>query len=623
MEPLPVTPEHGRTERLLTKVFRKWFKTQRRAVVRAATARARRAVLDASEHTKLAKGAGGTVDPTDVKAILDALPKGNEAEFVKQLAPQMSKLTAKQALAALAQVDQSGVGVAVDMADQDAVDWAYQRAAVLVTHVNQTTREGIKDLVTLAEHDGWSNQELAKRLDDFGGFGEARSILIARTETQFASNAGALVGYRASGVVEQKEWLVAQDEVCDECEEMDGQVVGLDDVFECPSTGDMTDAPPLHPNCRCTVLPVLPPAEEGEGEQTADDEEQTAAPEQPEEPEVTEPPAPPAVPLTPEETGEVRLPPEAKPTHYMQEDTSAAVPPGSYGGPLAINPETGKPFAGEAFGPFAPPEPPPPPPEPPTVDPTPANGGSVTMLQVKRRDISDALAAEDYKALHADWKDSEAKWRSELGAGMSKAIGSYQGSGFDDINTALRSGDPVVGALSVTTKNLTKAINLAEPLDRDYVAWRGFSYPEMAQDPARFIGTVYKDEGFVSTSLEPATSLSFTSSNPDKGVLMRISIPAGTPAPYLMGGGTNGTSAWEYELLLNRGAQFQITNAYKTQDGYSVVEAIYQGSKGRTLAPRASKAELVEIGKAKASRARRFVWSADDVKWLKPPKPKT
>ena len=78
-------------------------------------------------------------------------------------------------------------------------------------------------------------------------------MMVARTETAYADVQGNLEGYRASGVVAKKEWLVSQDEVCPECEALDGKVVDLDEPF--PGQGG--DGPPLHPNCRCDVLPVL------------------------------------------------------------------------------------------------------------------------------------------------------------------------------------------------------------------------------------------------------------------------------------------------------------------------------------------------------------------------------
>ena len=48
----------------------------------------------------------------------------------------------------------------------------------------------------------------------------------------------------------QKKWDASVDTACDVCEDLDGEIVDVDDVF---SSGD--DGPPAHPNCRCAVVP--------------------------------------------------------------------------------------------------------------------------------------------------------------------------------------------------------------------------------------------------------------------------------------------------------------------------------------------------------------------------------
>ena len=125
--------------------------------------------------------------------------------------------------------------------------------------ITDGTREMLRSDVTTAMQEGWSNDRLSDELQDNYAFSEERADMIARTETARADAQGNLAGYKASGQVESKEWLTAPD-CCDECQEIDGEIVGLDETF---STGD--DGPPLHPNCRCSVLPVL--IEESEGDE--------------------------------------------------------------------------------------------------------------------------------------------------------------------------------------------------------------------------------------------------------------------------------------------------------------------------------------------------------------------
>src|SRR5207237_1398116 len=65
----------------------------------------------------------------------------------------------------------------------------------------------------------------------FARLTESQAAAIARTELQEASNAGAVEQYKLDEV-EQKEWFTADDErVCPVCDSLNGQVVGIDEVF--------------------------------------------------------------------------------------------------------------------------------------------------------------------------------------------------------------------------------------------------------------------------------------------------------------------------------------------------------------------------------------------------------
>lgn len=122
--------------------------------------------------------------------------------------------------------------------------------------ITESTREFLRSDVTDAMAGGWSNDELSDKLEENYAFSDERADMIARTETARADVQGNIEGFKASGVVESKQWLTAPD-CCDECQEIDGETVALDDNF---STGD--DGPPLHPNCRCAVLPVVTDSED-------------------------------------------------------------------------------------------------------------------------------------------------------------------------------------------------------------------------------------------------------------------------------------------------------------------------------------------------------------------------
>jgi hypothetical protein len=105
-----------------------------------------------------------------------------------------------------------------------------------------------------------------------------RAITIARTEAQRASRSAEVEAWKSSGVVTGKTWLLAPDP-CEFCEAASDafskNAVGLEDSFY--QKGDLLfgtpdaegnrremlmdyediDGPPLHPNCRCSLQPVL------------------------------------------------------------------------------------------------------------------------------------------------------------------------------------------------------------------------------------------------------------------------------------------------------------------------------------------------------------------------------
>ena len=120
---------------------------------------------------------------------------------------------------------------------------------------------------------GESVTKIRKRLTGYfeGDDIRQRTELIARTETNWAYNEGAVDGYKQSGVVKAKEWLTAQDDrLCEFCEPMNGKIVDVDkswfktgEEFEGNEGGVLSFSyedvghPPLHPRCRCTIIPVL------------------------------------------------------------------------------------------------------------------------------------------------------------------------------------------------------------------------------------------------------------------------------------------------------------------------------------------------------------------------------
>jgi SPP1 gp7 family putative phage head morphogenesis protein len=116
--------------------------------------------------------------------------------------------------------------------------------------ISETTRDGIRSLVTQTVKGEMSVLDLPKALENSYGFSASRASMIARTEVRIANGEGMLGGLIASGNVQQKVWITQEDDlVSDICQEnADAGPIDLMDDF--PS-GDQVE--PAHPNCRCTV----------------------------------------------------------------------------------------------------------------------------------------------------------------------------------------------------------------------------------------------------------------------------------------------------------------------------------------------------------------------------------
>ena len=193
-----------------------------------------------------AKAAAG--DDLDATRALDTLGDA--------LRPVLEEMSLDGARLGMRQVGLSDIEIMLSQVNQRAVDWAAEHAGELVTQISATTEQAVADLTARALDEGWSNDELADALDSSGTFGDSRAEMIARTETAVADVQGNLIGWKESGVVAGKEWLLS-DDACDDCTAYDGVKVGIDEEF---AEGD----PPLHPRCRCDVLPVLSEEDDAE-----------------------------------------------------------------------------------------------------------------------------------------------------------------------------------------------------------------------------------------------------------------------------------------------------------------------------------------------------------------------
>jgi HK97 family phage portal protein len=152
--------------------------------------------------------------------------------------------------------------------------------------VTEQTSVRVREVLGEGLEKGETVDELATRVqtwadsqkDQDGSWSRARTV--ARTEAQRAARTAEVDAWTATGLVQGKTWLLAPDP-CEFCEAaskaFSAKSIGLSDSFYAQGEvlkgadgGEMVldyediKGPPLHPNCRCSMQPVLSDALERE-----------------------------------------------------------------------------------------------------------------------------------------------------------------------------------------------------------------------------------------------------------------------------------------------------------------------------------------------------------------------
>lgn len=147
----------------------------------------------------------------------------------------------------------------------------------------ETDRNKLVDVISSGLKEGNGPAKISRTIrDEMPSFTNNQANTIARTEALRTSNHSAIEAWKESGVVVQKEWL-CDSNACDYCAPLNGQKVGLEEnYFEKGDSwfGDAKSAITLdygdveggnlHPNCECTIVPVVVGTEDGAGAMVAE-----------------------------------------------------------------------------------------------------------------------------------------------------------------------------------------------------------------------------------------------------------------------------------------------------------------------------------------------------------------
>tara|TARA_R110002012_G_scaffold269087_1_gene453133 strand:+ start:181 stop:1008 length:828 start_codon:yes stop_codon:yes gene_type:complete len=159
----------------------------------------------------------------------------------------------------------------------EAFDRRLEEGLVRLQRQSRTSLQvAIRDLFGDGLERGESPAELANRVQDWAKRGgdidrqaKWRATRVARTEASRVLNEGQIAAWEEAGI-ERMQWLVAPSP-CEFCEMMKKKAsVGITSSFFSQgdslvtNTGKRLDfdyaainGPPLHPNCRCTLVPVI------------------------------------------------------------------------------------------------------------------------------------------------------------------------------------------------------------------------------------------------------------------------------------------------------------------------------------------------------------------------------
>jgi hypothetical protein len=189
--------------------------------------------------------------------------------------------------------------------NRDAMDWAENRSAALVTGIDNTMRRNISLIVANSQAGNATPAQMARDIYDFipllpshtaalvkqrqvmvankvkpqhvadiltanaHRYRKYRATNIARTETIMANNFGVdtyIKDKMSRGLLPGsaiRVWIATRDDrTCDRCAPMHGKTSPIDGTWRAPGARQGTEVvlpiPPLHPSCRCAIAVFTP-----------------------------------------------------------------------------------------------------------------------------------------------------------------------------------------------------------------------------------------------------------------------------------------------------------------------------------------------------------------------------
>ena len=215
-----------------------------------------------------AKGGKKQFGPQDLMRLLTAMG-AFEVQYQEAVAGPMAEATASGSTFGTNEV---GVAGAFDVTNPRVAEFASTYAQEFASEASAASLRRARTVIARGLEQGQSVQQIADQISTDYAFSPERATVVARTETARAFVEGERLGWEESGVVRGKQWQLAAG-ACPFCQQTaikgTSKVFGLNEPFwkngDTISAGGGTysvrygdvQGAPLHPNCRCDIIPVL------------------------------------------------------------------------------------------------------------------------------------------------------------------------------------------------------------------------------------------------------------------------------------------------------------------------------------------------------------------------------
>ena len=214
------------------------------------------------------KGGKKQFTPQDLLKLLTSLGEF-EIKYQEAVAGPMAEATASGSTFGTNEV---GVSGSFDVSNPRVAEFAATYSDQFASEASSASLRRARSIIARGLEQRQSVQEIADLISNDYAFSPERATVVARTETARAFVEGERLGWEESGVVRGKQWQLAAG-ACQYCRETarkgTSKVFGLNEPFwkngDTISAGGGTysvrygdvQGAPLHPNCRCDIIPVL------------------------------------------------------------------------------------------------------------------------------------------------------------------------------------------------------------------------------------------------------------------------------------------------------------------------------------------------------------------------------